>query len=133
MARQDFPEVFGQLRAIMARHAEGLVVLGDEPGDYRLNTTATRADGYVFAFGAVQTKARYVAYHLMTFPLSPGVGAISDALRARMHGKTCFSFTRVEAELFAELDTLTGRAAEAVAAPDFFSRYPSGHRAPAAG
>ncbi len=110
MAAKDFPEVFSRLRAIMARHADGLVVVRDEPGDYHLDTRHVRADGYVLMFGAVQVKARYVAYHLMPIYMAPDLLGASPALRGRMQGKSCFQFTRVDDGLFAELDEVTARA-----------------------
>ena len=114
------PEVFSRLRAIMAGHAHKLVVVRDEPGDYYLNTRFARSDGYVWAFGAVQTRARYVSYHLMPINGTPDLLGASDALRKRMQGKSCFNFTRVDEDLFAELDEVTGRAARLAADRAFF-------------
>jgi hypothetical protein len=119
MATTD-PEVFGRLRTIMAGHARDLVVVRDEPGDYYLNTRYARADGYVWAFGAVQTKARYVSYHLMLIGSAPDLLGASDALRMRMQGKSCFNFTRVDEDLFAELNEVTARAARLAADRAFF-------------
>ena len=119
MASADFAQVFDRLRAIMSSHAEAMVVVRDEPGDYYLNTRHVRHDGYVFAFGAVQIKKRYVSYHLMPIQSTPDLLGASDALRARMQGKACFNFTRVEEALFAELDRATGLAADAVDGPAF--------------
>ena len=109
VARDD---VFTRLRAIMAANADGLVVATDAPGDYLVNTRHTRADGYVFMFGAVQAKARYVSYHLTPVQASAELdAALSPALRTRKQGKSCFNFTRVDDDLFAELDAVTARAA----------------------
>ena len=114
------PTVFPRLRAIMAGHARDLVVVRDDPGDYYLNTRFARSDGYVWAFGAVQTKARYVSYHLMPINAAADLLGVSEALRKRMQGKSCFNFTRVDEGLFAELDELTGRAARLAADRAFF-------------
>jgi hypothetical protein len=115
MAARDLTPVFDRLRTIMARHADGLVVVRDEPGDYYLNTHHVRADGYVMMFGAVQTRARYVSYHLMLLGYGPDRLGASAALQARMQGKACLNFTRVDEDLFAELDEVTGRAVAASA------------------
>jgi hypothetical protein len=45
--------------------------------------------------------------------------SISDRLRRRMQGKACFSFTRIDEELFAELSDLTRRSVRAVSSPPF--------------
>lgn len=119
MATDDFAQVFDRLRSIMSSHAESMVVVRDEPGDYYLNTKHVRHDGYVFAFGAVQIKKRYVSYHLMPIASTPDLLGSSDALQARMQGKTCFNFTRVDEALFAELDEVTGRAVAAADGPAF--------------
>lgn len=57
MPGADFGAVFDRLRAIMAPHTAGMVVVRDLPGDHHVDTGLTRADGYSFAFGAVQVKA----------------------------------------------------------------------------
>jgi hypothetical protein len=118
VAARDFTPVFDALRAVMGRHAAGLVVVRDEPGDYYLDTRHVRSDGYVLMFGAVQTRARYVSYHLMPLAYAPDRLGASAALQARMQGKACLNFTRVDDGLFAELDALTGRA---VTASDAFT------------
>jgi hypothetical protein len=83
----------------------------DVPTSYRLNTRHVRKDGYVLMFGAVEITRRYVSYHLLPVYMAPaGVLPVSDNLRRRMQGKSCFNFTRVDEDLFAELADLTRRA-----------------------
>jgi hypothetical protein len=118
MVAASFTPVFDRLRVIMGRHAAGMVVVRDEPGDYHLDTRHVRADGYVLMFGAVQTRARYVSYHLMPLAYAPDRLGASPALQARMQGKACLNFARIDDDLFAELDVLTGRA---VTASDAFA------------
>ena len=122
MAGRDLTPVFDRLRAIMRGHADGLVVVRDEPGDYYLDTRHVRADGYVLMFGAVQTRARYVSYHLMPLAYAPDRLGASAALQARMQGKACLNFARVDDGLFAELDEVTGRAVTASAGCAFPAR-----------
>lgn len=115
MPNPDFDAVFTELRALMEPPARALVVVRDEPGDFSVNTGLSRPDGYQFAFGAVQTKARYVSYHLVPVYTWPDlIEDLSPALRKRMQGKSCFNFTKVDESLFAELGVLTGRGAERV-------------------
>jgi hypothetical protein len=107
----DLRPVFDRLRQIMRPYGEQLVVERDEPDDYYVNTPWRRADGYVPMFGAVQTRARYVSYHLMPVYAAPALLAdISPRLRARMQGKACFNFNKIDDTLFAELADLTARA-----------------------
>ena len=59
-------------------------------------------------FGSVFIKKRYVSFHLMPVYVSPPLlENISDALRKRMQGKSCFNFTKADKELFRELADLT--------------------------
>jgi hypothetical protein len=121
MVERDFSAVFERLRDILAQHADGLVVVRDDPGDYYLNTGFARADGYVFMFGAVTTKARFVSYHLIPVYASPDLKAsLSPALLGRMQGKSCFNFTKVDDGLFAELAEVTARAAALARDPGLF-------------
>jgi len=119
MAEQDFAEVFTRLRAIMAQHAGGMDVVADGPASYRLDTRHVRKDGYVLMFGAVEIKKRYVSYHLMPLYMAPTALPVSDQLRRRMQGKSCFNFTRVDEELFAELSELTRRSVPLVESSPF--------------
>jgi len=96
MVDKDFTAVFGRLRAIMASYAGGLDVVHDVPGTYYLNTRHVRGDGYVLMFVYAWTDL---------------LEGMSDRLRKRMQGKSCFNFTRVDEELFAELAELTRRSA----------------------
>lgn len=111
MAETDFGDVFQRLRTILSEHAGHLDVVEDAPETYRVNTHHVRKDGYVLMFGAVETKKRYVSYHLMpVYMAPPGVLDISEQLRKRMQGKACFNFTKVDEALFAELSDLTQRS-----------------------
>lgn len=106
---EDLDELFATLRPLIARHAAALKVICDEPGDFQVETTRDGPSGTRMWFGAVQTRARYVSVHLMPVYSHPDLlGGVSDELRARMHGKSCFNFTAQSAapELLAELSQL---------------------------
>lgn len=111
----DFDGAFRELRPLMLRHASGLVVSRDVPGELEVRTQVedprTGEPGW---FGSVTIKKSYVAYHLIPLYARPELAdGLSPALTKRRQGKTCFNFKRAEPELFAELDALTRRAAEA--------------------
>lgn len=51
---------------------------------------------------------RYGSYYLMPVYVDPAlVQTISPDLKRHIQGKSCFSFTKVDERLFAELDVLT--------------------------
>ena len=91
---------------------EGALVLKtDQPERYYLDTQRSRADGYVFAFGSVEIKKNYVSYHLLPIYEHPALlEGISERLKKRMGGKSCFNFTTLEPDLLVELRELTNRA-----------------------
>lgn len=106
---QEFDELFAELRPLIARHASALKVIRDDPGDFQVETTREGPSGTRMWFGAVQTRASYVSVHLMPVYSHPDLlGGVSEDLRARMQGKSCFNFTPKTAsrELLAELSKL---------------------------
>ena len=104
----DFGEVFAALKSLMQPYAENLVAKSDEPGNFYLDTDHIMKNKKPLFFGAVQTRKNYVSYHLMPAYVNPGLlEGMSDALRKRMQGKSCFNFASVDEELFAELERLT--------------------------
>jgi hypothetical protein len=113
-AANDFEAVFERLRAILKKYEKRLVVQTDKPGTYYLNTHFKRPDGYVIFFGAAQIKKNYVSFHLMpVYGCRELVEGMSPELRARMQGKACFNFKRIEPALFKELADVTKRGFEA--------------------
>ena len=103
-----FVEVFAELKALMKPLEKQLVVKTDKPDNYYLNTHSVREDGYVHAFGGVQIKKNYVSYHLMPVYAKPELlASVSDGLKKRMQGKSCFNFTNIDEALFEELGRLT--------------------------
>lgn len=60
----------------------------------------------------MQAKKSYVSDHLIPVYEHPArLSGTSEALRARMQGKSCFNFVAPDPALFAELDALTARCA----------------------
>ena len=56
---------------------------------------------------------QHVSYHLMPVYLWPELlTEVSDELRIRMQGKSCFNFKKLEPEVFDELSALTQRGFE---------------------
>jgi hypothetical protein len=110
---QPFEAVRHRLRAIVARY-EGRGLRqnpSDEDGDLTLIGPATHASrGRDVWFGGVQVRKRYVSYHLMPVYVFPDLlDGISEGLKKRMQGKSCFNFTHVDEHLFHELEQVTDR------------------------
>lgn len=112
MVRPEFERVFDTLRRILAAYEPDLAVQSDDPDSYHLDTSR-RVRGKPFLFGAVRLGKSYVSFHLMPVYVFPALLAgISPALKARMHGKSCFNFSRVEDVPVNELVRLTRAAFE---------------------
>ena len=122
----ELQPVFEELRRRMSLYQEGFrpsanptdangagsrktVELAPETS-YLLLGAATEKYPDGLMFGAVKLGKRYVSYHLMCVYLAPDLlGEMSPGLRARMQGKSCFNFTKVDEELFDELSAVTAR------------------------
>ncbi|MBI3177266.1 MAG: hypothetical protein HYZ35_04680 [Chloroflexi bacterium] len=108
----DFAAVHASLRAIMQKYEGGsLQVTADTPDNFELVGPATELSrGRELWFGAVQTRKKYVSYHLMAVYAFPELlEGMSPELKKRMQGKACFNFKTVDDKLFKELARLTGR------------------------
>jgi hypothetical protein len=104
---EESAEAFTALRAILAAHAKALKVTADGPKGYSLNTPYSEAWKKELYFGGVQVTKNYVSFHLFPVYMYPDLlDGASDALKARMQGKSCFNFRAPDAELFAELAAL---------------------------
>ena len=111
---QDLDKVFGRLRGIMEQYAGELQVVTDAPGNYYLNTRKTDEKGKPVFFGMVKSSKNKVAYHLMPVYCHPELlEGVSEALRGRMQGKSCFNFVSEDEAMLSELSLLTERGIEA--------------------
>jgi hypothetical protein len=110
-----FQAVFERLRDLMKPLEPHLRLNADASGRYSLDTLQVRDDGYVYSFGGVEIKKNYVSFHLLPVYATPELlEGVSDELRARMQGKSCFNFKCADDALFAELGALTRRGFESV-------------------
>lgn len=101
--------MFAQLRPLLTRHAESLVVICDEPGDLQLETKRSGPSGTPMTFGALKTRGETVSLLFMpVYSHADLLDGLSDALRERMVGRSAFTFTpeSITAELLEELSTL---------------------------
>ena len=101
-------EVFDALKALIEPHTRLLDIKRDEPGSFYADTFHVMKNKKPLFFGAVQAKKNYVSYHLMPVYVNPTLlDGVSQELKKRMQGKSCFNFKTVDEKLFKELGKLT--------------------------
>ena len=104
----------------MLESAKGMIVFKDGPGGLVLHAPIPHPwdPGKPMWFGGVQPMKNYVNYHLMPVYGSPALQArISEALKKRMQGKSCFNFKTPDQALFEELGALTTAGAAVFSKP----------------
>ena len=106
--RDNFPLIFESLKKSFQPFVPPLVPVADTPDNYYLHSSKSAQYWPDAFFGAVQIKKNYVSYHLMPIYMFPDLlDGLSERLKKRMQGKSCFNFTVVDEALFAELAQLT--------------------------
>ena len=109
----DFPAVFDQLKVILKRYEPRLSVTADGSEGYSLDTLQPGPNTKPMFFGAAVIKKNYVSFHLMPVYVHPELlEGLSDQVRKRMHGKSCFNFKALDEDTLAELRQLTERSFE---------------------
>jgi hypothetical protein len=109
----DHTAVFRRLRQILEPYASRLTLVHDSPDNYYLDATRAPAAGKPLFFGSVRTGRQHVSFHLMPVYVAPDLlDGISDELKRRMQGKSCFNFRKVDDRLFQELASLVERGFE---------------------
>lgn len=111
---------FTRLRELLVTHATQLTVGEDSARRYSLEAeigpaTLTAWRGRVrkprIPVAWVERRAASVALHLMGLEGNASLGAaLSEPLRKRLQGKTCFHFTTVDDALFDELQHVVAEA-----------------------
>jgi hypothetical protein len=102
----DFQRVHDRLREIIVKNRGDLALTKDEPMSVVLEVPGLEGKPWGYVAGTRLGKS-YVSFYLMPVYASPELmESLSPALRGRMQGKSCFNFTRVDEELFGELETL---------------------------
>lgn len=104
---------FDQLKKVLVKFEKHLSVLHNKPDNYYLNTPDTVNKKKPEFFDAVQVKKSYVSFHLMPVYYYPELlDEISDELKSKMQGKSCFNFKEIDKSLLSELKSLTKSAFE---------------------
>ncbi len=104
----QFEAIFNELRAILTPYEDRLQCTIDQPGYYSLDGAYSPKYKKAVFFGAAQVKKNYVSFYLMPVYIHPHLlTGLSDPLKKRMQGKSCFNFTRLDPDLLSELRALT--------------------------
>ena len=100
-------EVCSALKSVLAPYASQLDAKKDDALELYVDTRHLQKNRKPLFFGAVQVKKSYVSFHLMPVYVNPDLlDAISPELKARMQGKSCFNFAKIDKPLLKELEAL---------------------------
>ena len=109
----DFADTFATLKSVLAQYAPKLTVVHDEPGHYYLDAGYSEQWKKNICFGSVKLCKNYVSFYLMAVYGHPALlDGVSDDLKKRMQGKSCFNFRSITPAQLKELKALTMRCFE---------------------
>ncbi len=107
----DYPGAFAQLRDILLRHADDMIVQEPSPKKVCVVTKSIGLNKKPIWFGYINTGKSGVSFHLVPLYFNPKLQAlVPKELVARKQGLTCFNFQRPDPALFAQLEKLTAIA-----------------------
>lgn len=110
---KEFQTTFARLKRILKKYEKNLTVTADTPSKYYLDAGYSEKFKKELFFGAVMINKNYVSFHLMAVYAFPDLlKAVSPALKKRMQGKSCFSFTSIDDNMLAEFASLTEKGVE---------------------
>jgi hypothetical protein len=113
MTAPNFDQVFAKLRDILKPYEPRCTVVADKPGHYYLNSGYSEKWKKELMFAAAEIKKNYVSFYLFPVYMFPDLlDGLSDGLKKRMQGKSCFNFKTVDELLLAELAALTQKGIE---------------------
>lgn len=111
--QERFQTVFTDLKSILEPFAPSLAHIEGRPDQYGLQVPYVERYGKELFFGSVEIRKNYVSFHLMPVYIFPTLlDGMSDALKKRMQGKSCFNFTKPDPALFEELAQLAAKGYE---------------------
>ncbi len=107
-SQEQLEAAFARLREVVEPFMGACRVKTDDPGSLYLETRASKPE----MFSAVSLRKSAVSFHYMPVYVDPGsLEGISEELRRRMQGKSCFNFKRPDDPAIEELEALVGRTA----------------------
>ena len=116
----DFDIVFAHLKEILQKYAAPFTVKPDtdtkfglyaQIGPATLKMWGGKMKKPAMPVAWVEIGKAYVSFHLMgVYGNTALLKDMSKELKARMQGKTCFNFKKIDENIFRELDLLTSRS-----------------------
>ena len=107
MATEAHQHTFDLLKTIIESYEEEMEVTHDKPNVYYLNWPEMAKNGKPYFFASTQFRSKSVAFHFMPIYEYPALlDDISDELKKKLKGKSCFHFTKPDPVLLAELANL---------------------------
>ncbi len=107
----ELDAAFRLLKALLERHVHSLQVLFNTPENYTLVSRRLDAKGQPRDFAVLLKLKTHVSFKLAPLAQFPELAAALPAeLKARMQGKSAFSFTHAEPDLAPALDALARNA-----------------------
>ncbi len=98
---------FEHLKTLLSPYEKELTIVHNKEDNYYLHTPPTPKKKKGEFFGAVQIKKNYVAFHLMPIYCNPELlQDVSEDLKKKMQGKSCFNFKEIDEDKFEELKNL---------------------------
>ncbi len=106
---EQLERMFIRLRQMLDRFADQLEVTEDRPGRYNLNIPGLTGPEAFFA--AVHIRTNSVNFYLMALYLWPELfNDMSEPLRKRKQGQSCFNFRRLDEAIVGELENMVARS-----------------------
>lgn len=103
------PTAFDILSALLKPYAKDMIVKHDTETNYYLEETISSDKPQMFC--AAQVKKSYTSFHVFPVYSRPELlDDISDELKQRMQGKTCFNFKTADQLPIQELEALLKEA-----------------------
>jgi hypothetical protein len=134
-ALNSLEPVFARLRDALRAHAGSFSVNHDTAerfgleapvGPSTLRAWGGKAKVAKIPIAWVEVRRNYVSYHLMGIDGNAElIAGLSQPLRARMQGKSCFNFTAVDEALFEELHGVTAASLRALKKAGFIADTPA--------
>src|SRR5574338_128064 len=119
----EFEVIFDRLKLILQKYSGRFTVNMDRKeafgfcapvGPATIKIWKGKLKKPVIPVAWVEVRKAYVSYHLMPVYMNPVLqSTISKDLKARMQGKSCFNFKKVDEKVFRELEELTAKGIDA--------------------
>jgi hypothetical protein len=111
--KTELSATFAVLKSILAEYAPKLTVVTDRPDHYYLDAGYSEQWKKTICFAIVRIHKNYVSFYLMPVYGCPDLlDDLSDDLKKRMQGKSCFNFKTITPAQLKELKALTKRGFE---------------------